>query len=109
MKKSLYAEYVKEKYDQDVVENDTGFVVYKISDSVCFIECIYIVKPQRRLGVATLMMRDLVEKLPPSVQYLSCEIDTSAIDGLASFAAARSFGFEILKTNGNNVVMVKYI
>jgi hypothetical protein len=106
---SLYSKYVKEKYGQECLEDDYSFMTYRVSGRVCVIEVAYTVPEKRRSGQAKELLTRIVQKLPKDVKYLSCEVDTSAHNGMQSYQAIRSYGFEPLKTNGNNIVMVKYL
>ena len=106
---SLYARYVKEKYGQETIEEEYGFITYILSDTVCRVETLYVTPEARRSGIGTSLGNRLVEELPKTIKYLVCEIDTSALHGLESFAAIASFGFEILNTNGSLITMVKYL
>jgi hypothetical protein len=109
MKPSLYAQYVKEKYGQECIENEHSFVVYKITGRVCMIELLFTDMKHRRSGHALSLMNNLVSALPDTVKLLGCEIDTSAYNGLSSYAAVKSYGFELLNTRGSHIVMVKYL
>lgn len=107
--KSLYAKYVKEKYGQECLEDEHSFIVFKVDGSVCTVETAYTLPDYRRSGAARRLMGRMIESLPEGVKYLTCEVDTSAHSGLESYKAVRGYGFEPLKTNGNNIVMVKYL
>ena len=107
--KSLYAKYVKEKYGQECLEDEHSFIVFKVDGNVCTVEVAYTVPDYRRSGAAKKLMGRLIESLPEGVKYLACEVDTSAFGGMDSYKAIRNYGFEPLKTNGNNIVMVKYL
>lgn len=109
MKHSLYAQYVKEKYGQECLENEHSFVVYNVEGRVCMIDLLFTEKEYRRQGSGIALMDQLVASLPPQVKMLGCEVDTSAKDGLNSYAAVRSYGFEPLNTRGSFIVMVKYL
>lgn len=109
VKKSLYARYVDEKYGLDTFETDFGFITYKCTDTVCHVETLYVVPEARRQGAGTRLMDLVRRELPDSVRFLSCEIDTGARDGEKSFLAVQSYGFEVLKTQGTQIIMVKYL
>jgi hypothetical protein len=109
MSKSLYAKYVHEKYGQECLESDHSFMVYKVDGTVCTVELAFTEREHRRSGEALKLMKQLTKSLPPTVKYLSCEVDTAAHDGQESYRACRTFGFEPLKTRANNIVMVKYL
>lgn len=106
---SLYAKYVREKYGQETLEEEHGFITYKVSGAVCTIETLYVEKEYRLSGYGTRLANSLVARLPDFVKYLSCEIDTSALGAMGSFAAISSYGFEILNTKGSSIIMVKYL
>jgi GNAT superfamily N-acetyltransferase len=109
MKPSLYAQYVREKYGQECIEDEHSFIVYNIEGRVCMIDLLFTAKEYRRQGRALALMERLVASLPSHVKILACEIDTSARDGMNSYAAVRSYGFEPLNTRAPYIVMVKYL
>lgn len=109
MKNSLYAQYVKEKYGQDTLETEHGFVVYKLDNTVCSIETMFIVPGMRRKSVGRGIIRMLLDKIPKAVKYLACEVDLTAHKAEATYKTIRNYGFEPLSTRGNSVVLVKYI
>lgn len=107
--KSLYARYAEEKYGLRTLETEFGFVTYKLTETVCHVETMYVVPEARRQGAATRLMDLVAHDLPDSVRFLSCEVDTAAKHGEQSFVAVQSYGFEVLKTQGSQIIMVKYL
>lgn len=109
MKPSLYAQYVKEKYGHECIENEHGFLVYQLCGLTCNIELLYVDKDHRLSGVAKTMVNQLVQSLPKRIKCLSCEIDTKGNGAFDSYAAIAKYGFEVLNTRGHHIVMVKYL
>lgn len=109
MKPSLYAQYAKEKYGHEVIEDEHCFIVYQLYGVTCNIELLYTDRESRMTGRAKAMVNDLVSRLPKHIECLSCEIDTQSRGAIDSFAAISSYGFKILNTRGHHIVMVKYL
>lgn len=56
---SLFADYKKEREGKEILENEYGFITYIINGDSVYIEDIYVVPEQRRLGVGG-KMADIV-------------------------------------------------
>lgn len=53
---SLYALYVREITNKDIMETDSGFATYSFpAPNVCYIEDIYIIPDKRECGAASLI------------------------------------------------------
>ena len=52
---SLYADYLTERTNKNIIEGDHGFIVYSISQKVLYIEDIYVSPDKRKSGLAKTM------------------------------------------------------
>lgn len=53
---SLFGDYIKERTDKNIIEDDRGFATFKIFDNgECYLEDIYVVPAFRKTHVATEM------------------------------------------------------
>jgi hypothetical protein len=108
---SLYADYIKEREDKCIVENDCGFATYSIyPNGECYLQDIYVVPAERKSGFAT-TMTDLVvciakEKGCHTLVGSVCTDDKHATRNMKVFLA---YGMQIHKVIGNMIFLNKNI
>lgn len=56
---TLYAQYIKERQGLSILENENGFIIYKLTEQECFIQDMFVQKEYRRAGVG----KDLLNRL----------------------------------------------
>lgn len=110
IKETLYAKYLTERNNTNILENETGFVAYIINNSDCFIADMFINKENRASGKA----RALICQLEEIALKNSCEKITGNIhlwDSGASntLLAALNIGFNIIRADQNILLISKKI
>ena len=110
IKNTLYAKYLKERQDIDVLENKNGFITYKISGDECFIVDMCIDQEIRALGNARLFINEL-EKIAKekSCKYISGNIHLWDKGANNTLIAALNIGFKVVKAEQGILVIVKEI
>lgn len=108
---SLYADYIKEREDKDIVENDNGFATFKIFDNgECYLQDIYVVPAQRKSGLATEMADKVVsiakENGCKTLIGSVCSDDKHATRNMKVFL---TYGMQIHKVIGNMIFLNKDI
>lgn len=58
---SLYEKYVKERAGCEILEQDFGFISYKIENAECFIADMFVDEPERKKGRSRELMDELSE------------------------------------------------
>lgn len=108
---SLYAEFIKEREDKEIVETENGFATYKLFDNgECYLQDIYVQPAHRKSGLATSLADTVCEiardhgckKLVGSV----CVDDHSATRNMKVFLA---YGMQIYKIVGSLILLEKDI
>ncbi len=108
---SLYAQYLKEREDKDIIESEEGFATYKIFDNgECYLQDLFVIISKRKSGLATQMTDQIVEiakkrgcnKLIGSV----CIDDIHATRNMKVFLA---YGMQINKNIGTMIFLTKDI
>lgn len=107
---TLYAKYIKEREDADIIENDHGFLTYKILNKEMIIINLYIDQNSRKSGYC----RDLVAKLEEKAIAAMCDIMTGNIHIVdpganITMQAALMLGFKIGSANQNTILIYKNI
>lgn len=106
---SLYAEFIKERENKEIVETENGFATYKIFENgECYLQDIYVSPEYRQSGLATTMANHICviakergcNKLIGSV----CVDDQSATRNMKVFLA---YGMQIYKNVGSMIFLSK--
>jgi ribosomal protein S18 acetylase RimI-like enzyme len=109
--KSLYAEYIAEREDKEIIETDKGFATFKIFDNKeCYLQDIYIIPECRKTGLATEMTDKIVEMAKEkgcnTLVGSVCVDDKYATRNMKVFLA---YGMQIYKTAGTMIFLKKDI
>ena len=105
---SMWAEYMKEEYGRECLNNKHGFITYKIHDKECMIYDLYINPKSRNQGQG-LILTDAVHNAAKANQCstLTCLVDTSNTKGTGLCITYIKHGFKIIGANNNQIVMAK--
>lgn len=108
---SVYAKYLKEREDKDIIESEKGFATYKIFDNgECYLQDIYVIPDERKSGLATEMTDKVVEIAKERKCNLLlgsvCTNDKYATRNMKVFLA---YGMEIYNNVGTMIFLKKDI
>ncbi len=100
--------YLKERKGLTTIENESGFVAYKIVDNECFIGEMFIRFDQRSKGLG----RKLIEELTSIAVESDCTVMTGNIymndpNCTSTVRAAIGVGFEIANANNGAILICK--
>ncbi len=112
-KVSLYAEYLKERTDDGIVETDEGFATYRYLDNghTVYIIDIYVVPEARKKGVAS-QLADKIMGIAKEEKGCTCmlgTVQTSAKGSTISLKALLGYGMELHAVNGDAIILKKDI
>lgn len=101
-----YEKYVQERLDAEILENDNGFLVFKIKDGECFIVEMFIDLAWRKIGSGRL----LIEELMSIAKDKNCKILTANVfltdkGASSTLIAAFKVGFQ-LGSLGNGCISI---
>lgn len=104
LKATLYYGYVKDRLGADILENECGFLVYKISDGECFIVDMYMLDKGQGHG------RSLIDDLKQiaskeSCKYISGNIHLADKNQSNTLAAALAVGFKVVLANSTTLTI----
>lgn len=107
---SLYANYIKEREGLSIIENDKGFVTYKISKPVIFIQDLYVAPEFRRTGAAT-EFGDAVVKIGKENQcsILRGDVCPTATGASEAMLFQLNYGMKISNSNQDIISLWKEI
>lgn len=93
---SLFAEYIKERRSQEIVERDWGFATYSFLEDGAYIEDIYIIPAARLLGNASELAHEVEFKAKClGLKYLYGSVSLNTKDATAGFKTLLAFGFKV--------------
>lgn len=97
---SLYAEYIKERLNDDILETDEGFLTYRYIDwngqKAIYIIDLYIIPSKRKTGLAT----SFADKVVAKAKTKGCTI---AIGSVSTFAKTKEQSIGVLLAYGMKI------
>lgn len=108
---SLYAQYIKERENKDIIESENGFATYKIfNNGECYLQDIYVVPDMRQSGLAT----EMADKVTEIAKQQGCHtlvgsvcVDTN--NTTKNMQVLLAYGMKIHKVIGNMIFLSKKI
>ena len=106
---SLYGDYIKERANKGIVENDKGFATYAFfQDGSVYLEDIYVVPEHRKSGVAT----ELANEVARIAKEKGCtkmigSVVPSAQNSTASLFVLISYGMRLKSSSNDFIVFEK--
>lgn len=103
---SLWADYVSEVLDREVVEREFGFASFVIKDTDCYLEDLYVPPVFRGHHVAH-RLADEVKKIARKrgCRTLTTTINCTFKDPTTSLKTSLAYGFKIYSTAVNVIVL----
>lgn len=107
---SLYSEYVKERLNKEVIENENGFATYLFMDDGVYVEDIFVRKEYRDKGIA----KEMLDQISIIAKEKGCKkmigtVVPSTEGSTHSLQAAFSYGFKLDSCRQNLIVYTKEI
>lgn len=108
---SLYAQYIKERENKDIIESDEGFATYQIFDNgECYLQDIYVIPAKRKSGLATVMADQVVEVAKrKGCHTLVGSVCMDAKDPTRNMKVFLAYGMQVSKLMGNMIFLRKNI
>lgn len=102
---SKFADYYKEKQDLVTIENDKGFVMFKITDSSIFVTDCYVVPHLRKSGAAKAFLDEIkvIAKIEGK-KFIGCSVNTLLNGKEEAVLCMLSLGFKIVGLNNELIV-----
>lgn len=105
---SLYAQYIKERENKEIIESEQGFATYSINkDNSCYIQDIYVHPDHRHDHVASKFADQIVDIVKKKgVHTLYGSVSPTANNSTISLKVLLAYGFE-LDSSTNNFILVR--
>lgn len=108
---SLYAQYIKEREDRDIIESDEGFATYKIlANGECYLQDLYVVPEKRQAGLA----KEMTDKVVEIAKSRNCSILVGSVcldtnDSTRNMKVFLAYGMQIHSIKGSMIFLTKNI
>lgn len=107
---SLYADYLKERSNREIIEDDKGFATFYINGDTAYIEDIFVKKEYRKSGAAS----NYADQIVVIAKERQCKklygtVIPSANNSTISLKVLLGYGFELDNCLNNIIVLKKDI
>jgi GNAT superfamily N-acetyltransferase len=108
---SLYAQYLKERTSDEIIECDTGFITYrKIDEKIMYVPDIFVLSEVRNHGIA----RNLLDKVSEYAKSIGCTqligtVLSNKIWTTLNLKMMFNYGFEVTSSTNEAIVLKKDI
>ena len=108
---SLFGDYIKERGNREILEEEYGFVTYVFSSKEeCYLEDMYIVPKYRRQKYASKLADKLfVIAKEHGMKSVYTTVVPSTNGSNESLAGCLQYGFKLLKTEPNLIYLIKEV
>lgn len=105
---SLFGDYIKERLNKSIVENENGFATYYYVSDVCYIEDIYIVPHMRKSKEAS-KLADMIAKEAKNhgFKWLYGSVSMKALNPTTSVKVLLAYGFELARVEDDAIYFKK--
>jgi GNAT superfamily N-acetyltransferase len=104
----MYGQYIKEREDFDILEDDYGFATYKIINNECYLRDIFVIKQFRQHNHAT-KLADTVSKIAKDAGCLRLlgTVAPSASGSSLSMKLLLDYGMRLKSSSNDFIVLEK--
>lgn len=107
---TLYAKYIKERAGRDILENESGFIIYRCHGEECFLVEMFIDTEKR----GSRLFADLIRNLSDIAKVAGCKIITATVYVADSgkehtLSSVFKLGFKILKAEQGVILVGKEV
>jgi ribosomal protein S18 acetylase RimI-like enzyme len=107
---SLYGDYIKERENFQIVENDKGFMTFVIENDYCYIRDIYVSPEYRRQKVGLELLNQIIEIAKQhEIKVLTGSVCTAVNHVEESLTVLLHNGFKLINLDGNMIYFKKEI
>lgn len=103
---TLFAKYIKERHGQEIIENDSGFIIYQVIGPEIFIVEMCVEADERAKGKGAGLVAQLAEKFPEcTVMSGHLWLKKPGFDNV--LAASLKNGFKVRGSDGDRLLILK--
>lgn len=110
IKDTLFKTYLKTQNDADIVEDESGFIIYRIAGEECYISELFVDDKAKGTGKC----KELINVLSDIARFEKCTFLSGKIHLVHSGAnhavsVALHLGFKIIKAEQNTIIITKQL
>lgn len=110
LKNTPYYQYVKDRLGADILEDETGFIVYSIAGQECFIQEMAVRKNAAGMGYGKALIAELEEIAKKAdCKFISANVQLWDKGAANTLTAAFKTGFELSQANNQIITIIKKI
>lgn len=110
IKNTPYYQYVKDRLGADILEDDTGFIVYTLAGDECFIQDMAVRKGVAGMGYGKTLIADLEELAKKAgCKFISANVHLWDKGAPNTLTAAFKTGFELQNAQNQIITIIKKI
>lgn len=93
---SLYGQYIKERENKNIIENEVGFATFYFNQDCCYIEDIFVVPEQRKSHQAARFADEIsIYAKEKGCKWLIGSVKPSASGSTESLKVLLAYGFKL--------------
>ncbi len=97
---SLYGQYICERQNKSILENESGFLVYYFEGVYCYIEEIFVVEADRNNGIAAKMADEVKQiAIDKNCKWLVGSVKPSTNGSTSSLKVLLAYGFKLYRAH----------
>lgn len=99
---TLYAKYINERLGHEILENETGFIVYKVNGKEVFIVDMYVRQGMRKNGLGSDLIKNLIGLATfHEAEVITANIHLFDVNANSTLMAALKTGFKVVRADQN--------
>lgn len=108
---SIFGDYVKERKNRNIIENEYGFITYGFtSKDECYLEDMYICPQFRRNKHGTALVNELFKKAKENSSKVVYTTIVPTTNGSSeSLLSSLQYGFKLLRSEPNVIFLIKEV
>lgn len=105
---SLYAQYIYERQNKSIIEDENGFASYYYINDSCYIEEIYVKRECRKAGIASKYADTIAaDAKAKKARQLVGSINLNTNNATTSMKALLAYGFQLTSAANNMIYLTK--
>ena len=105
---SLYAQYIKERLNKNIIETEDAFVVYSYENDHVYIEDIYVIPEHRKSGIASILANMIADEAKEKgIKKMLGSVVPSANGSTSSVKVLLAYGMKVKSSINDFIVFEK--
>lgn len=105
---SLYAQYIYERQNKSIIEDENGFASYYFINDTCYIEELFVKRGSRNKGIASEYASQITkEAKSKGAKQLMGSVNLNTNGATDSMKVLLAYGFSLQTANNNMIFLTK--